>query len=47
MCPTGEPDDCYFTVGILLEELRAKGVEALTRYKCVLIDECLRAVNGK
>jgi HrpA-like RNA helicase len=30
----------FCTAGILLEELRAKGVEALTRYKCVLIDEC-------
>ena len=28
------------TAVILLEDLRANGIEALTRYKCVLIDEC-------
>jgi HrpA-like RNA helicase len=37
---TNKTELLFCTAGILLEELRAKGVEALTRYKCVLIDEC-------
>ena len=30
----------FTTAGILLEELRAEGVSALTKYKVVVIDEC-------
>jgi ATP-dependent RNA helicase TDRD9 len=30
----------FTTAGILLEELRAQGVSALTKYKVVIIDEC-------
>lgn len=30
----------FTTAGILLEELRANGVEALKRFKCLIIDEC-------
>lgn len=30
----------FATAGILLEELKANGLDALTRYKAVLIDEC-------
>jgi HrpA-like RNA helicase len=30
----------FITAGILLEELRNNGIEALTKYKCVIIDEC-------
>ena len=30
----------FATAGILLEELRSNGIEALTKYKVVLIDEC-------
>jgi len=30
----------FATAGILLEELKGNGLEALTRYKVVLIDEC-------
>ena len=30
----------FTTAGILLEELRADGVEALKRFKCLIIDEC-------
>lgn len=30
----------FATAGILLEDLRANGVEVLRRYECVLIDEC-------
>lgn len=30
----------FATAGILLEELKENGLEALTRYKVVLIDEC-------
>lgn len=30
----------FTTAGILLEELRNNGVEALTKFKCVIIDEC-------
>mmetsp|Transcript_32986 Transcript_32986/g.47776 ORF Transcript_32986/g.47776 Transcript_32986/m.47776 type:complete len:1023 (-) Transcript_32986:2013-5081(-) len=30
----------FTTAGILLEELRANGLEALTRFQCILIDEC-------
>ncbi len=37
---TNKTNLLFCTAGILLEELRGKGVEALTRYKCVLIDEC-------
>lgn len=30
----------FTTAGILLEELRANGVEALKKFKCLIIDEC-------
>eukprot|EP00529_Nitzschia_sp_RCC80_P005200 CAMPEP_0113447584 /NCGR_PEP_ID=MMETSP0014_2-20120614/4315_1 /TAXON_ID=2857 /ORGANISM="Nitzschia sp." /LENGTH=1015 /DNA_ID=CAMNT_0000338747 /DNA_START=26 /DNA_END=3073 /DNA_ORIENTATION=+ /assembly_acc=CAM_ASM_000159 len=30
----------FTTAGILLEELRKNGVEALTKYSCTVIDEC-------
>ena len=30
----------FTTAGVMLEELRNNGVEALTKYKCVIIDEC-------
>lgn len=30
----------FTTAGILLEELRANGVKALQRFKCLIIDEC-------
>ena len=30
----------FTTAGILLEELRANGLGALTRFQCILIDEC-------
>lgn len=30
----------FATAGILLEDLRANGVEVLQRYECILIDEC-------
>jgi len=30
----------FTTAGILLEELRNNGVEALSKFKCVIIDEC-------
>ena len=30
----------FVTAGILLEELKGNGLEALTRYKVVIIDEC-------
>jgi HrpA-like RNA helicase len=30
----------FTTAGIFLEELRANGLEALTRFQCILIDEC-------
>jgi HrpA-like RNA helicase len=30
----------FMTAGILLEELRANGLSALTKHACVIIDEC-------
>lgn len=30
----------FTTAGIMLEDLRNNGVEALTKFKCVIIDEC-------
>ena len=31
----------FCTAGVLLEELKARGLNALTKYKVVVIDECL------
>lgn len=37
---TNKTELLFMTAGILLEELRNNGVEALSKYKCVIIDEC-------
>jgi HrpA-like RNA helicase len=37
---TKETSLLFATAGILLEDLRANGIEVMQRYACILIDEC-------
>ena len=39
-CASDQTQLLFVTAGVLLEELKARSVEALARYKVVIVDEC-------